>query len=235
MMAPDKERSAETPKQQRGRRGGHTPRRYPATMGSSIQTAIEGESSIDLENIDDEELGRLYRTVQQQQREIDRLRDKVEEDTDRDKQGRGGTPNLSGDVRAKLNEGPPREAELESVPEKTLHRALSEGPEAFTSGKNPIYPVHERAYKVLIHAPSLARSESEDGSTLFLTAPTVKRFLESQEDTRLKHTQIRRVFETIEEAGKEYPRTPTLHKNRDGVIELVIYDYPSLFNQSLLS
>lgn len=186
-------------------------------------------------DISEEEIKRLFRTVEEQQREIDRLRKETTEDVDRDKRGRGGTPNLDGEVMAKLNEGPPREDELEAVDDDTLERALSEGPEAFTDSKNPIYPVHERAYKVLVHAPSLARSESDDGTTLFLTAPTVKRFLEAQEDGRLKHTQIRRVFETIEEAGSDYPRPPTLHKNRDGVIELAIYDFPSLFDQSLLS
>lgn len=204
-------------------------------MSTSPNEKILNASEVDAEDLDTEELRKLYRTVEEQQQEIDRLRDKVDDDVDRDKRGRGGTPNLDGEVRARLAEGEASEMEFNAVEEQTLHRALSEGPEAFTDEKNPIYPVHERAYKILVHAPSLARSESEDGSTLFLTAPTVKRFLEAQEDGRLKHTQVRRAFETIEQAGSDYPRTPTLHKNRDGVVELVIYDYPSLFDQSLLA
>lgn len=177
----------------------------------------------------------LEHRLEEQQREIERLRDEVGDDDKRDRRGLGGTPNLSGDVAAKIKEGPPSEYELDSIDDKKLHRALSDGPEAFVDESTPIYPVHKRAHEVLVHAAPLARSESEDGSTIFLTVPTVKRFLEAREDDRLKHTQVRRVFETIEQAGSEYPRPPTLHKNRDGVIELAIFDYPALFNQSLLS
>lgn len=173
--------------------------------------------------------------LEETQRELRQLRKSRGYDEPRDRRGPGGTPNRSGDISSMLAEGRPSDVAFMRMDEdnRVLHNAVEDGPDAFVPPNTPTYPVHERAEDVLVHAQSLAREKSADGSTVFLTSPSVKRFLEYRSGERLKHTQVRRVFEQLEQAGANYPRPPILHKNRDGVVELVLFDWDRILGAPL--
>lgn len=179
---------------------------------------------------DDADPQTMFRELAARLRETERELQQLREETnteERDRRGPGGTPNLEGEVLEKLRRDVSDADWAELKLEGELHRAAREGPEAFVEDGNPVYAVHERAYHILSCAQQLARKE-KDGA-VFLTVPSVKKFLEAREGQHLKHTQVRRAFEQIQEAGNEYPRAPTIHKNADGIVEMVIYDYERLF------
>jgi hypothetical protein len=176
------------------------------------------------------EIEQLKETIQElkEQEEIKSAERSVSQDSRMD-----GTPNRDEEIEKVMSQRPPNVSQFEALDddEALLHKLIVDGPSALTIDHNPVYPVHERARDVLLHAPSLGEIYGEgDTMHIKIPLPDAKLHIESNEGLSIKHTQMKRVFEQLEEAGSAYPRPPILHKNRAGHIELVLFDYNALYS-----
>ncbi|SEP28768.1 hypothetical protein SAMN04487948_13416 [Halogranum amylolyticum] len=88
--------------------------------------------------------------------------------------------------------------------EDKLQRLLTYGPEDIA---DRVYNVHHRARDVLAHATSWGqRTRDKFGERVVMSARTVKEKLGLKRDETLSSTEVRRVFEKLEQLAADSPR-----------------------------
>ncbi|WP_209309598.1 hypothetical protein [Haloarcula amylovorans] len=87
-----------------------------------------------------------------------------------------------------------------------------------------VYPVHERAREVLMHAGDWGyKAQDKFGNRITLKGPEVREKLELRRDESLQSKQVRDVFEKIVELASDSPRKVKTTKNEDGIRVLRIH------------
>lgn len=107
-----------------------------------------------------------------------------------------------------------------------LVRLVQQGPDAIT---DRVYPVHERAKVLLEHADDWGTVVSDaNGQRVVYTAPEVRPFLNAYFNRSFASSELKRVFEKIEDLAAISPRTVRVDKNQAGEHRLVVQLHDSL-------
>ncbi|WP_135855138.1 hypothetical protein [Halorussus salinus] len=101
-----------------------------------------------------------------------------------------------------------------------LVRLVQQGPDAVT---DRVYPVHERAQALLEHPKEWGRVVSDaNGQRVVYTAPQVRPYLNAYFDRSFASSELKRIFEKIEDLAAISPRTVRVDKNQAGEHRLVV-------------
>lgn len=102
-----------------------------------------------------------------------------------------------------------------------LVRLLRRGPDDIA---DRVYPVHERARELLIHAADWGSVVSdENGRRLVFLAPDVKPYLEARFDRTFSTSEVERVFVKLAEIAEDSPRRVRKGKSRQGYHRLLVW------------
>jgi len=101
-----------------------------------------------------------------------------------------------------------------------LVRLVQQDPSAVT---DRVYPVHHRAKALLEHPEEWGRVVSDaNGQRAVYTAPKVRPFLNAYFDRSFASSELKRIFEKVEDLAAISPRTVRVDKNQAGEHRLVV-------------
>lgn len=108
-----------------------------------------------------------------------------------------------------------------AIAEDKLVRLLRRGPDDIA---DRVYPVHERARELLIHATDWGSVvNDENGRRLVFLAPDVKPYLEARFDRTFSTSEVERVFGKLAEIAEDSPRRVRKDKSRQGYHRLLVW------------
>lgn len=112
--------------------------------------------------------------------------------------------------------------DVEVSGEDKIQRLIAHGPDDIV---DRVYPVHERAREVLLHAGEWGRTvEDQFGKRITFTAPTVRQELQRElKIQNLQSKQVRDVFEKVVELSEDSPRKARVGKTDDGNTKMMIH------------
>lgn len=111
-----------------------------------------------------------------------------------------------------------------------LVRLLRRGPDDVV---DRVYPVHERARELLVHATDWGSLVSdENGRRLVFLAPETKPYLEARFDRTFSTSEVERVFTKLVELGADSPRRVRKDKSREGYHRLLVWQPDPLLSAS---
>lgn len=95
-----------------------------------------------------------------------------------------------------------------------LVRLVQQGPDAVT---DRVYPVHERAKVLLEHTSEWGTVVSDsNGQRVVYTAPKARPYLNAYFNRRFTSSELKRIFEKIEDLAAISPPTVRVDKNQAG-------------------